>query len=317
MQFAPDIDREFNEQSLPQIEERKTIFMNGMMLMAVMLTIYTIAQISILYSSHIEDLVDRSAFVVSIYTDLFVCVMLLVNYLHFRKYHEAAAEDPRIYSIMIWTIALLLIASLIHIHLVGSQSSLHYLLIVAILLVASWFFRWREVLLFFLFGHLGLAAMIALESTGILTYAPLFAEHDKLARVYLDWRVFVGQTTNYLFVLVICTGLLWKIRRVLEKSESLREAANRKLRREIAERIQSEKEKEVLITKLQESLDQVKTLSGLLPICSKCKNIRDDQGYWQQLESYLKRHSPEIEFTHGLCPKCAGELYPSELLKNG
>lgn len=62
-------------------------------------------------------------------------------------------------------------------------------------------------------------------------------------------------------------------------------------------------------TELQDTLDKVKTLSGLLPICSSCKKIRDDEGYWNQLEVYIRDHS-EVEFSHGLCPECAKELYP-------
>jgi DNA-binding response OmpR family regulator len=60
---------------------------------------------------------------------------------------------------------------------------------------------------------------------------------------------------------------------------------------------------------LREALSEVKTLSGLLPICSSCKKIRDDKGYWSQIESYIKKHSM-AEFTHSICPECAKKLYP-------
>ncbi|MBI5605354.1 MAG: response regulator [Deltaproteobacteria bacterium] len=60
---------------------------------------------------------------------------------------------------------------------------------------------------------------------------------------------------------------------------------------------------------LKEALSKIKTLSGLLPICSSCKKIRDDQGYWNQLETYIHEHS-EAEFTHGLCPECIKEFFP-------
>jgi len=60
---------------------------------------------------------------------------------------------------------------------------------------------------------------------------------------------------------------------------------------------------------LQSALDSVKTLSGLLPICASCKKIRDDEGYWEAVETYFKRHT-EIEFSHGLCPTCITKLYP-------
>jgi DNA-binding NarL/FixJ family response regulator len=60
---------------------------------------------------------------------------------------------------------------------------------------------------------------------------------------------------------------------------------------------------------LQEALVKVKALSGLLPICPSCKKIRDDAGYWNQVEIYVEEHS-EAEFTHGLCPDCTMRLYP-------
>ena len=61
--------------------------------------------------------------------------------------------------------------------------------------------------------------------------------------------------------------------------------------------------------KLQEAISKIKQLSGMLPICSACKKIRDDKGYWNQIESYIRDHS-EAEFSHGLCPECAEKLYP-------
>ena len=61
--------------------------------------------------------------------------------------------------------------------------------------------------------------------------------------------------------------------------------------------------------KLREALSQIKALSGLLPICSSCKKIRNDKGYWEQIETYIRSHS-EVEFSHGICPECAKKLYP-------
>jgi len=63
---------------------------------------------------------------------------------------------------------------------------------------------------------------------------------------------------------------------------------------------------------LEEALGKVKQLSGLLPICASCKKIRDDKGYWNQIESYIKEHS-EAEFSHGICPECLKKLYPDYL----
>lgn len=64
--------------------------------------------------------------------------------------------------------------------------------------------------------------------------------------------------------------------------------------------------------KLRQALAEVKTLRGLVPICSSCKKIRDDQGFWNQLELYVEAHS-NAEFTHGVCPDCARQLYPEYL----
>lgn len=78
---------------------------------------------------------------------------------------------------------------------------------------------------------------------------------------------------------------------------------------DITQRKQVEAERERLIGQLQEALAEIKTLSGLLPICASCKKIRDDSGHWQRLEDYIGQRS-DAEFTHGICPECAGELYP-------
>ncbi|NUM80250.1 PAS domain S-box protein [bacterium] len=81
--------------------------------------------------------------------------------------------------------------------------------------------------------------------------------------------------------------------------------------RDITERRRNELERERLIADLKNALGKVKTLSGLLPICASCKKIRDDKGYWNQIEVYIEQHS-EADFSHGICPDCAKRLYPEE-----
>ncbi len=78
---------------------------------------------------------------------------------------------------------------------------------------------------------------------------------------------------------------------------------------DITERKKLEAEREGLIDKLQSALGEVKALSGLLPICSVCKKIRDDSGYWKQVEFYIQEHS-RAQFSHSICPDCIKELYP-------
>ena len=72
---------------------------------------------------------------------------------------------------------------------------------------------------------------------------------------------------------------------------------------------QLEKERETLLARLQTAQAHIKALQGTLPICASCKNIRDDDGYWQRVETYIQEHS-EADFTHGICPDCLVKLYP-------
>lgn len=101
----------------------------------------------------------------------------------------------------------------------------------------------------------------------------------KIASFYLIYKVMISTAIQRPFDLLF--------RDLREKEESLR-ARNQRL---------------------EETLDQVKCLKGLIPICAWCKKVRDDQGYWTQLEKYFHEHSA-AEFSHGLCPHCAEQLYP-------
>lgn len=75
-------------------------------------------------------------------------------------------------------------------------------------------------------------------------------------------------------------------------------------------RARLESEREALIKELQEALAKIKTLSGLLPICAWCKNIRDDKGYWDGVEAYVSAHT-QAEFTHSICPDCEKKFFPT------
>jgi PAS domain S-box-containing protein len=81
------------------------------------------------------------------------------------------------------------------------------------------------------------------------------------------------------------------------------------VKEDITARKQTEAERDQLIQDLQSALANVKSLSGLLPICAGCKKIRDDKGYWSQVESYIQKHS-EAKFSHGMCPDCIKKWYP-------
>ena len=77
----------------------------------------------------------------------------------------------------------------------------------------------------------------------------------------------------------------------------------------ITKRKKLEIEREKLIKKLQDAMDKIKILKGIIPICASCKKIRDDEGFWHQVEIYISEHS-NADFSHGICPDCAIKLYP-------
>ncbi len=83
---------------------------------------------------------------------------------------------------------------------------------------------------------------------------------------------------------------------------------------DITKRKRAEAEREQLIAELRDALEKIKTLSGFIPICSSCKKIRDDSGYWSRIETYIEQHSDAL-FSHGICPECSRTLYP-ELIKD-
>jgi DNA repair exonuclease SbcCD ATPase subunit len=81
--------------------------------------------------------------------------------------------------------------------------------------------------------------------------------------------------------------------------------------RDITNRKRAEKEREELIKRLRDSLAEIKTLRGILPLCSFCKKVRDDRGYWEKVDVYIHKHS-EADISHGICPECFKKHYPDE-----
>jgi ABC-type amino acid transport substrate-binding protein len=116
-------------------------------------------------------------------------------------------------------------------------------------------------------------------------------EHGISVQEIVNWLLIGGSIT----LILITIFWLW----------------NRKLAGEIQVRKATEREKEKLILELTGALNEIKTLRGILPICSKCKSIRDDKGYWTQIESYISRHS-DADFSHSICPNCIEKIYGKE-----
>lgn len=103
-------------------------------------------------------------------------------------------------------------------------------------------------------------------------------------------------------------GFVSGLRKRLSDQNHEIKTSHDKIRFEMDERKKVEAEREKVIEELKHTLAKIRTLTGLLPICASCKKIRDDKGYWNQIESYISSHS-EAEFSHGICPECAKKLY--------
>jgi hypothetical protein len=143
------------------------------------------------------------------------------------------------------------------------------------------------------------------------------------------WLTAIFGTGLFTAVVVISSGRLYNsliesIRDLSRRSATLQQA-NEELEKEISRRREVEEELRNYETQLEAMVDQrtkelqtalanVKMLTGMLPICASCKNIRDDEGYWHQVEVYIRSHS-DVEFSHGICPDCSLKLYPEFALK--
>jgi len=104
-------------------------------------------------------------------------------------------------------------------------------------------------------------------------------------------------------------GFVSNIRRRLRVQKVEIQKAHEEIKIEMEERERAQVEKDRLIIELKDALSKVNQLSGLLPICSHCKKIRDDNGYWNQIESYIHEHS-EAQFSHSICQECVKKYYP-------
>jgi hypothetical protein len=114
-------------------------------------------------------------------------------------------------------------------------------------------------------------------------------------------RFIPAYVTIYLFALVM--------EKVREKIQHRLKTSNTELEKAVGGLEKANKEKERLIHELQKTMDEIKVLQGILPICANCKKIRDDSGYWEQVEKYVQDRS-EAQFSHSICPECARKLYP-------
>ncbi|WP_319526303.1 hypothetical protein [uncultured Desulfosarcina sp.] len=122
----------------------------------------------------------------------------------------------------------------------------------------------------------------------------------------------IGQSMAIHFINVVAFAIVAFILSRVLYLYNRQDFFNRRLIDRQSEEIKQQNEKkEALIAELRHALEEVKTLSGFIPICSVCKKIRDDSGYWNQIEEYISTHS-EAQFSHGICPECMQKMYPEQ-----
>ncbi|MBD3166493.1 hypothetical protein GF324_07835 [bacterium] len=157
---------------------------------------------------------------------------------------------------------------------------------------------WLDVLLFSTGAFFGTPQYLAIMEGTLISRLVISVFATPFLWVYLYWQSRIKD------VRIEDRPVLAILQQIAETRRELTQA-----QQEIERRKAVEAQLNQAVAELQEALSEVKTLRGFLPICASCKKIRDDEGYWQQLEHYISRHS-EARFSHGICPDCAHELYP-------
>ncbi len=295
-------------------EEQEALRKDAIRGFLIFLAIYTPFSIAYYLGRFLFDLGDsvnfdiyNAAVILSAATVVLFTVSLIITVLAGRLKMPARIK---LFRFTVFFTALLFISMLlIHMHFAGSQSSIMSLMILSTGFAVSWFLPWFDSMLLMILGHAGIVILVVLEKNGILPYLPLLNQGDQLGEIFLRPEAIFTNAGIYITNLTIVGLIFIRSRRALNKARLDQQSTNQNLKQEIEFRKRSQREKEKLIEQLQKALKDVKELKGLLPVCANCKKIRDDQGYWQQLEAYLQTNS-DIEVTHSICPECAKRLYP-------
>ncbi len=145
------------------------------------------------------------------------------------------------------------------------------------------------------------------EMPGLLLYDLVPSFLAKGLRRAVEEAIRTGESRSYETRLPAEPEVRWWLTRFLPLRRGGRPIGVLLLATDVTDRKRAEAERERVIRQLEAALAQVKTLSGLLPICGWCKSIRDDRGRWQRMEAYLTERSG-AEFSHGICPGCAEKL---------
>lgn len=154
---------------------------------------------------------------------------------------------------------------------------------------------------------LGIRQILTNNVLNLVSVTKRFSAGDLLARTGLSGKdefSEIGRAFDQM------AEIIERDRIALKKNEEKLERTIGKLRGEIIERKRAEDERNQVVAQLKDALAKIKTLTGLLPMCSACKKIRNDKGIWEQMEVYIRDHS-EADFSHSICPECKKKLYPN------
>jgi uncharacterized PurR-regulated membrane protein YhhQ (DUF165 family) len=157
---------------------------------------------------------------------------------------------------------------------------------------------WLDVILFSTLAFAGTSDHLSIMKGSLISRFIISVFALPFLYFYLRWQ------SNKEGIAIQDRPVLAILRQVAEIETELTAA-----QQEIERRKEAERQRDKVIEELKGALNEVKTLRGLLPICSYCKKIRDDNGYWNQIEAYIQKHS-DAEFSHGICPECVQEYHP-------
>ena len=143
------------------------------------------------------------------------------------------------------------------------------------------------------------------------TVCDLFGNNDEHPSIQAHRAALEGEARNF----EVWVGVRGEARLLRAHVEPLRDASQTirgvvGVALDLTERVRAEADRERLIEELQQALDRVKVLSGLIPICTHCKAVRDDKGYWLQVDAFMREHS-DAKLSHSICPECAQKLMPA------
>lgn len=174
----------------------------------------------------------------------------------------------------------------------------------------------RTVVLIGLTFSLAMALGSALVGKNLARPVMTLAEHSRrIGQGDLDAKVDIASKDEFGVLAKAFNTMVQDLRQTMISRDHLaeeveqRKEAERALKENAQELVQMNREVEARNTELQEALDEIATLRGILPLCSFCKKVRNDEGYWEQVDMYIHEHT-DAQVSHGICPKCLEEHYP-------